>query len=650
VQELIDACRYSDLEEVKKILAAHNIEQEALDRCLYEAAYASLFGALEPLFEAGANPNNLYRLLDTKRGVSQSPLAALVSFGYDADAQALLSAVTLFIEHSANPNLRDDELRGRTPLMLATNHHLLDVSRKLIAAGADPRLVAGKAGRDEDALYKVFTRGDDHECMDMLVRLLLAAGAKPDEPCGSWRRSALMMACSSGATAASRRLIEAGADVNRRDTRAMAAFELAAHKGHAEVCNLLLDHGAEVAPKERLRAEVIASHRAEDWEKLRSLAEAAMQAFATESWVFQTISLAQERCGDLDAAAQCARRGLETAFADILVTRLVISLHKGGQHEEAIDGWMRHQDQLKPGETDRYLLANLLAIYNHLGRRREGLDALELYVVAALQSGSARDGGLLEFNLACLYTLEDELPRALRHVESALASGKHIDALQADPDLAALRAHPAYALVAHKEIAATAWRLNEASTLRETVVRGTEFVERTYQADELETAPKVETQDYDNCTAAALAYVARIEVFRADGWLQCDAPALAHWSQALESTLNAWQARQEAGALAGLGAMVLEWDFGESPGERNLWIAGYGAAPEGTYDAYVYGDGALIEDTNAGPCIDSPQIFEGIVAHLCQTLAFASIRKASSFSFVLQEHDAGHESTVIWRE
>lgn len=637
------------MESVRELLGGTAIEQDVLDRSFYEACYAPLLEAIEPLVEAGANSNTLFSIASSEGIPRRSPLATLIEYGRD-DEDAQRAAVASCLNHGADPNLRDEGARGVTPLMVAANYHLVDIANMLLEAGAEPTLLSGKEGRAEDALYKIFTRENDVNCMDALAAMLLRAGAKPDNVCGSWQRSPLMLASDAGATGACRRLIQAGAELDRKDSSGETAYVLASKRGRGEVCKVLLECGASASVNERLRASLIEGYRDQDWGKLRGLGSEAMRAFSTESWVFQSISLAHQNGGDFDGAVDCARRGLETAFADVLVSRLVLSLHLGGRSAEALDVWAECKGQLEKGNIDRHLLANVSAIYNELGRRREGLDELASFIDAALTGGSGGDGGLLEFNLACLYTLEGEVVRALQHAGSAVADGKDLDSFDTDADLADLRAHPGYRLVVHREEAGAAWSLGAEWPVREVLIDACEVVERCYQESPSGSEPEVDTTEYESRTAAALAYVARTQELRSEGWQPCDAPAIAYWSEALVATLEGWRVAQDAGTLEVLGAMVVEWDFGDSDGVRNLWIAGYGAAPKGTYESYVSGDDMLVDESNSGPCIDRPQVFERIAAEVQLSPVFRAIRKESPFSFVLQEHDCGHESTVVWRE
>ncbi len=647
VSELIDACRYSDLDEVLCLLKTETFEQGVLDRSLYEAAYASLFGAIEPLVNAGARVRGTYSIGRSESVPGKSALAALIAYGHDQERAALERLVALLLDYGADADLRDE--RGRTALLEAANYHLVAIARMLLDAGAEPSTLCGREGRQEDALYEVFTREDDHEVMAELTDVLLAAGAQPDQACGAWQRTALMLACRAGAMHAARALIRAGANVNRVDAQGKSAYVLAAQRGHTSICELLLDSGATVSDRERLRAALVDCHLREEWEGLQRLEDAACKTFPCEAWVHQSLSLAHEHCGDYGASVRAAARGLEHEVSDVLVCRLVLALRNDARNGEALEAWERYEHALVPGETDRFLLANTLVIFAEEGRRREGLASLERFCTSVLQQGGA-DRGLLAFNLACLWSKESEPALALRHLEAALEQGQSLATIEADPDLAELRAHPAYAYVVGSECDVTVLGKAEAWPVREVLIHRREIVEAVYTADPAESAPTVSVVEHADCTGAALATVRRVAELRSEGWTPCEAPAIAFWQSALSLHLAAWCRAQEEGELGAVGAMVVEWDFGESDGERNIWVAGFAEAEESRYEGYVHGDHVLIEDVDAGPCIDTPTVFRSIVEHLMTSDPFASLQKASSVFFVLQEHDAGHTCTVAWRK
>lgn len=133
------------------------------------------------------------------------------------------------------------------------------------AEGAAELVRAAEAG-DEPAVARLLregvapdARGSERrtgldlavrEGRDGVVRLLLAAGADPEQAVGPYREELpLVQAATRGHTGIVRRLIAAGADPNRPNRHQGTALGRAGAQGHTETARLLLEHGAD--PRQR---------------------------------------------------------------------------------------------------------------------------------------------------------------------------------------------------------------------------------------------------------------------------------------------------------------------------------------------------------------------------------------------------------------
>jgi hypothetical protein len=124
---------------------------------------------------------------------------------------------------------------------------------------------ACRQGRD-DVVPALLRAGVDIETMDArgytplviasysgqeaTTALLLAEGARPDGPPGATGNSALMGVAFKGYDAIAQALIDAGADVNRRNGVGQTALMTAAMFGQTAIVDMLIAAGAEVEARD----------------------------------------------------------------------------------------------------------------------------------------------------------------------------------------------------------------------------------------------------------------------------------------------------------------------------------------------------------------------------------------------------------------
>lgn len=122
-------------------------------------------------------------------------------------------------------------------------------SRMLLAAGADPRAVAGLVPPPQ--LVWAAEVGDPHA-----VRLMLESGAKPDRPSvrgGSERETALMAAAAGGHVEVLQLLLQWGADPNAVDSLGRTALVYGIVAAQPEAVRILLQTGARPNTADRNR-------------------------------------------------------------------------------------------------------------------------------------------------------------------------------------------------------------------------------------------------------------------------------------------------------------------------------------------------------------------------------------------------------------
>jgi ankyrin repeat protein len=243
--QLVRAAKNADREALRALLQKKaDVNAADLDgtTALHWASYRDDVESADLLIRAGARVNAA-----TDLGVT--PLWTASLNGSEAMVRRLLEAGA-----DSNAPL----LLGETPVMVASRSGFPVVVEQLIARGAN---VNQRAARGQTALmWAVSQKHPD------VVKVLLAHGADVDARSEVWTEvmavpphghldynraiphggdTALLFAARVGDLASATLLTAAGAHVNDRDAWGVSATALAAHAGHRELVEFLLEHGAD---------------------------------------------------------------------------------------------------------------------------------------------------------------------------------------------------------------------------------------------------------------------------------------------------------------------------------------------------------------------------------------------------------------------
>ena len=242
---VLDAVRAGDAARVRTLLeAGADADAAQLDgsSALLWASHRDDVESVQLLIDAGADAS-------AANDLGATPLWAASENGGTA-------VVRLLLEAGADPNR--ELLSGETPVMVAARAGSADVVRHLAAAGAD---LDRQGSRGQTAL--MWAAAQRHP---QVVAVLLEAGADLDIRSDVWTQvmavpphskpeynreiphgsnTALLFAVRAGDLPSARILVAAGADVDDADAWGVSAAVLAAHGGHRELLEFLLDNGAD---------------------------------------------------------------------------------------------------------------------------------------------------------------------------------------------------------------------------------------------------------------------------------------------------------------------------------------------------------------------------------------------------------------------
>jgi ankyrin repeat protein len=242
---LVDAARNADRDALRALLqqgASVNAADADGTTALHWASYRDDVETASLLIRAGAKVN-------AANDLGATPLWTASLNGSAAMVQRLLEA-------EANPNAA--LLAGETPVMVAARSGNPVVVEQLLAKGANAN---ARAARGQTAL--MWAAAQKHADV---VKVLIAHGADIHARSDVWSEvmavsphghldynraiphgsdTALMFAARAGDLASATLLVAAGANVNDADAWGVSATAMAAHAGHGDLVEFLLEHRAD---------------------------------------------------------------------------------------------------------------------------------------------------------------------------------------------------------------------------------------------------------------------------------------------------------------------------------------------------------------------------------------------------------------------
>jgi ankyrin repeat protein len=275
---LVDAAKLGNRDAVRFLLN-HRAKEDAAwaqgTAALIWAAYRNDLEMADLLLRAGADVNgaNEYgatALYAAAENADPAMTAKLLGAGADVNAHLLsgetplmeaarrgnLATVSALLSGGANPNAQETN-GGQTTLMWAASERHPAVVAELVRHGADVR---ARSKRGFTALMFAAQQGDAES-----TRILLGAGANPNEAMPGTGLTPLIIASAMGETQAVAALLDKGADPNAVDANGFTALHRAVRgeadrgidpvlrAGAAAIVRALLAHGAD--PNVRLRQQ-----------------------------------------------------------------------------------------------------------------------------------------------------------------------------------------------------------------------------------------------------------------------------------------------------------------------------------------------------------------------------------------------------------
>ncbi|AUC75409.1 ankyrin repeat domain-containing protein [Olleya sp. Bg11-27] len=257
-----------------------------------------------------------------------------------------------------------------------------------------------------------------------VVKLLLEYNANPNACITSkgWEKGTapLHYAIQNEAVQIAKMLVSASADVNAMLEKGDNPLMLAHKANNKDLIDLLIQAEATAPEQALLKIKFLRCGSQKAWEQLIDMEEAIILAYPDDFTIVLRLAEAHYFFNsNYTQAAVYGNRALLLKANNNALNILIMSLIRLGQLQKTIDVFLEHKGAFDPIRmlADN-IIANLIVAYCASGQIKEGLAVLSPYFSKVEESKRAR--GVMNFNIACMYALSNDIHEMLPYVIHAL--------------------------------------------------------------------------------------------------------------------------------------------------------------------------------------------------------------------------------------
>ncbi|WP_299433362.1 ankyrin repeat domain-containing protein [uncultured Aquimarina sp.] len=268
-----------------------------------------------------------------------------------------------------------------------------------------------------------YAKGENQKYID-LVKLLLEHKANPNLGATIEGREngigPLHHSIKNEAIEITKLLINALADVNGMPENGKNPLMLAHQTGNDELINVLTEAQATAPEKELLKIKFMRCASQQEWDQLLEMEEEIVSEYSDEFTI--NLNLAQAYYlsrRDYTKAANYAERTLLLEVNNKSLNILFMSLIRLGKAQQTIDIFLEHKANFNPERAlSDNIIANLIVAYCASNQLKEGIEVLCPYFGKIDES--RHEKGVMNFNIACMYALANDIHEMLPFVINAL--------------------------------------------------------------------------------------------------------------------------------------------------------------------------------------------------------------------------------------
>ncbi|WP_108869173.1 ankyrin repeat domain-containing protein [Aquimarina aquimarini] len=268
-----------------------------------------------------------------------------------------------------------------------------------------------------------YAKGENQKYIDV-VKLLLEHMANPNISLNEegWEKGMMPLhyAVKNEAVEITKLLINAAADVNAMPSNGKNPLMLAHQGANAMLIDILTQAGATAPERELLKIKFIRCASKQEWDQLVEMEEEIIAEYPEEFIII--LNLAQAHYfseANYRKALEYAKRALSLESNNKSLNILFMSLIRLGQAQESIDLFLIHKKNFQPERAlASNIIANLIVAYCASNQIKEGIEVLSPFF--SICTESKHEKGVMNFNIACMYALANDIHEMLPYVINAL--------------------------------------------------------------------------------------------------------------------------------------------------------------------------------------------------------------------------------------
>ncbi|WP_103072682.1 ankyrin repeat domain-containing protein [Aquimarina sediminis] len=268
-----------------------------------------------------------------------------------------------------------------------------------------------------------YAKGDNEKDINV-VQLLLQHNANPNNPLTEegWQKgmTPLHFAVKNEAIEITKLLIAASADVNTIAGNDKNPLMLAHQVDNNILIDILTQANATAPEKELRKIKFMNCASNQQWDELIEMEEKIIADYPKEFVIVLNIAQAYYFSeANYSKSSEYGTNALSIKPCNESLNILIMSKVRLGKFQEAIDVFINHKEKFDPQRSlSHNIVANLIVAYCASNQTEEGIEALEPYFGEITES--LKERGTMNFNIACMYALTNNLYEMLPYVIAAL--------------------------------------------------------------------------------------------------------------------------------------------------------------------------------------------------------------------------------------